>query len=66
MACTLHDQGGARVASDQREIQNEALRLYEFGIEDQFRRQGRVAVDSSLGMLPEPSPGPARDGAPKH
>ncbi|MDA8346370.1 MAG: hypothetical protein M0Z66_12945 [Thermaerobacter sp.] len=47
-------------------VQNEALRLYEFDIEDEFHRRGTVALDSSLGVLPEPSPSPARVDARKH
>ena len=35
-------------------IENEALRLFEFGVEEEFRRRGNVVLDSSLGLLPVP------------
>ena len=41
-------------------IENEALRLFEFGVEEEFRRRGKVVLDSSLGLLPEPQRAPRR------
>ncbi len=54
------------MASEHPEIQNEALRLYEFNIEDEFHRKGTVAQDSSLGVLPDDQPRPSREGQHEH
>ena len=35
-------------------IENEALRLFEFGIDEEFHRHGKVVLDSSLGLMPPP------------
>jgi len=32
-------------------IENEALALFEFGVEEEFRRRGKVVLDSSLGLI---------------
>ncbi len=58
--------GVLRMAPEHPPVENEALRLYEFNIEDDFRRKGTVAVDSSLGVLPDPAAHPACEGARKH
>ncbi len=54
------------MTSEHPEVQNEALRLYEFDIEDELRRKGTVAVDSSLGVLPVPGSRPRREDAQQH
>jgi hypothetical protein len=54
------------MSSEHPPVENEALRLYEFNIEDEFHRKGTIAVDSSLGVLPDPAAHPARDDARKH
>ena len=40
--------------AERTKIENEALRLFEFGVDEEFRRRGKVVLDSSLGLLPPP------------
>ena len=49
-------------------IENEVLRLFEFGVEEEFYRCGEIALDSSLGLMPTPRPSGQgrRSSGPKH
>ena len=47
-------------------VTNEAVRLYEFGVEEELHRKGTVALDSSLGVLPDPGPRPPREDGQQH
>ncbi len=40
--------------AERRQIENEALRLFEFDTDEEFRTRGNVVLDSSLGLMPQP------------
>jgi len=40
--------------AERTKLENESLRLFEFGVEEEFRKRGKVVLDSSLGLMPQP------------
>ena len=53
--------------AERRQIENEALRLFEFDTDEEFRTRGKVVLDSSLGLMPQPrqTRGARRNGSGK-
>ena len=39
--------------AERTKLENEALRLFEFGIEEEFHARGKIVLDSSLGLMPQ-------------
>ncbi len=44
----------ADLHANRAKLENEALRLFEFGIEEEFCERGKIVLDSSLGLVPQP------------
>lgn len=52
--------------AERTKIENEALRLFEFDVDEEFRKRGKVVLDSSLGLMPQTrAAGKARQGSRK-